>query len=126
MMDVPGSDLLQDALSLISSQKLLYYKNEGRTVNDVGEYITQFASPIEVYGSFQPASKTLRKQKGVDYQPFDATLYISSEYIGPNRGKSGDEIGHRSHRFVIQSIQDWFSVDGWQRITLVNIDSLYT
>lgn len=120
-MGVPGSNLLNLALSVIAKQTLTYYQATGRTLNAVGQEITTYASPVTVMGSFQPVPRILYEKYGLDFQKSYFTFYASVNLIDIQRDVSADQIAFGSQRYQCLSSNDWFAVDGWKGILCVLI-----
>lgn len=116
---IPGSDLLDLALSVIDSQEISYYQASSRTLNSVGQYITTYNTPISLFGSFQPVPRQLYELYGLDLQRTYYTFYVSSDLIDLQREVSGDQLVFNSQRFQCQSNNDWFAVDGWKGVLCV-------
>lgn len=115
-MNIPGQDLLEDALSIIESQSIIYYKASSRVLNDVGQYVTTYAPGTNIYGSFQPVPKNLYQQYGLDLQKTYYTFYTSNDIIDVQRDVSNDQIVFNGTRFNCESNNDWYAMDRWKGI----------
>ncbi len=118
---IPGSDLLDFALSIIETQAVQYFKTNGRTVNSAGQYITSFDLPLDVHGSMQPIPRSRYEAYGLDFSKNYYTFYVSKDFIGVDRDVAGDQITFNGKLFQVQSTNDWFPVDGWQGVLCVLI-----
>ena len=116
---IPGSDLLDFALSILETQAVQYFKTNGRTLNSVGQYVALFDSPITVEGSMQPVPRSRYEAYGLDFSKNYYTFYASKDFIGADRNVAGDKITFNSKLFQVQSTNDWFAVDGWQGVLCV-------
>lgn len=121
MMRVPGSNLLNKAFTKISQQQLIYYSAIGRTLNIVGQYVTQYAAGVAVSGSFQPVPRVKYEYMGLDFQKEYYFFYVSKDLIDLTRDISADQLAFQGIRYQIQSNTEWFGIDGWLEILVVNI-----
>ena len=120
-MTTPGSNLLNQALTVIARQQVVYYKMTGRTLNDVGQDVTSYALGTTLRGSFQPVPRNLYPIYGLDLQKTYYTFYVPSNVLDIGRDVSGDQIAFNDDRFQCESNNDWFSIDGWKGILCVRI-----
>ena len=118
---IPGSDLLDFALSIIDTEAVQYYQANGRTLNSVGQYVTSFEAPVSVEGSMQPVPRSRYEAYGLDFSKNYYVFYVSQDFVGTERDVSGDQIVFNSKLFQVQSINDWFAVDNWQGVLCVLI-----
>lgn len=118
-MSVPGSDILNDALSVIASEAVTYYRYAGRSLNNVGQDITVYDDPITIYGSFQPIQRNLYQQLGLDLQKSYFNFYTSTDMIDVSRDVSGDQIEFQGKRYQCESLTEWYGIDGWVAIRCV-------
>lgn len=115
-MNIPGNDLLEDALSVISSQEVIYYRAVSRALNNVGQYVTAYATGISIYGSFQPVDRKLYDQYGLNLQKVYYTFYTSNDLIDVKRDVSNDQLIFNGNRFKCESNNDWYVIDGWKGV----------
>lgn len=120
-MDIPGQNLLGMASQLIIFQTLIYYKFIGRTLNSVGQDITEYELGIAIQGSFQPIPRKLYPILGLDLQKQYYNFYSSTNIFDIDRDISGDQFGFNGQRFQVVSDTDWFIQDGWKGVLLVHI-----
>jgi hypothetical protein len=118
---IPGSNLLNVALTLIARQTITYYAATGRTLNAVGQYVTTYASSTTIVGSFQPVPRKLYQIYGLDFQKSYFIFYTSNDLIDVQRNVSTDQIGFNSQLYQCISNNDWFAIDGWSGILCVLI-----
>lgn len=121
MMRVPGSNVLNKALTSIASTPITYYKAVGRTQNAVGQYITQYDPPYIIYGSFQPVPRIKYAYLGLDLQKSYFTLFVSQNVIDLRRDVSADQLGFAGRRYQVQSNTEWYGLDGWVECVCVDI-----
>lgn len=122
-MSVPGSNLLNQAMRLIASQAVEYYRATGRTVNDLGQFITSYEDPVTMYGSFQAVPKQLYQAYGLDWQRSYFTFYTSNPIKDVARDLSPDVITYGGDRYQCESNNDWYKVDGWRGVLCVLLDA---
>lgn len=120
-MPIPGQNLLNMALTVIAKQPMRYYRALGRTLNSVGQDITQYAPVQTIYGSWQPVPRRLYEQFGLDLQKDYFTLYTSNNVIDITRDVSGDQVAFNGQRYQCESNNEWFQLDGWNGILCVHI-----
>ncbi len=120
---IPGSNILRQALTVIAAQPVAYYQATGRTANDVGQYVTTYASPITLYGSFQPVPRSLYQIYGLDLQKSYYNFYVSKNVIDVTRNVSGDQLVFNNQRFQCESNTDWYVIDGWKGILCVMVQN---
>jgi hypothetical protein len=118
---IPGSDILNDALSIISSQAITYYKFSGRTLNAVGQDVAVYDAPVTVYGSFQPIQRNFYQQLGLDLQKSYFNLFTSNNIVDVGRDVSGDQVNFQGQMYQCESLTQWFDMDGWVQIRCVAI-----
>jgi len=115
-MTVPGSNLLAQALGVIASQVISFYKYNGRTSNTVGQYVSVYLAPVDIRGSFQPVPKNLYMAYGLDLQKDYYTFYTLNDLLDINRDVSNDQIVFNNVRFQCESNVEWFSLDKWKAV----------
>lgn len=115
-MQVPGSNLLSIALTVINRQIVTYYRALPRTVNSVGQWVTTYDTPLDVRGSFQAVPRNLYAAYGLDFQKSYYTFYTLNDIIDLQRDVSNDQIVFNSQRFQCESNNDWFAVDKWKGV----------
>ncbi len=121
-MYIPGQDLLKMALTMIARQRLTYYKFAGRSTNSVGQYVTTYLNPVVVDGSWQPVPRQLYMQYGLDLQKSYYTFYTSNNVLDLRRDVSADQLAFNGQRYQVQSNNDWYALDGWKGILVVQLD----
>jgi hypothetical protein len=118
---IPGQDLLAMALTMIAQQYLTYYQARSRVLNDLGQYVTTFAAPIPMYGSWQPVPRQLYMQYGLDLQKDYYTFYTSNNVLDLARDITADQVAFNGQLFQVESNNDWYALDGWKGILCVHI-----
>ena len=118
---IPGSNLLNMALTLIHKQVVQYYQYVSRTPNSVGQDITTYAAPISMYGSFQAVRRELYETYGLDLQKDYSTFYTSNNVLDVTRNVSGDQLVYQGRRYQVESDNDWYAQDGWKGVLVVDL-----
>lgn len=121
---IPGSNLLDDALSVIASQTITYYRMTGRTLNDIGQDVTAYAPGISIDGSLQPVPRTLYEKLGLNLQNSYYTFYTSNNVLDVARDVSGDQFEFNGSRYQVESNNDWYAQDGWKGVLCVLIGAV--
>lgn len=116
-MTIPGANLLRMALTIIAPQGITYYAPVSRALNDIGQYITTYAAPIVIEGSFQPVQRQLLQSMGLDLQKSYYVFYSSFDLQDVERDTSpGLLVDLRGEVLQIESDTDWFTQDGWKGV----------
>lgn len=111
---IPGNNLMNLAFKCISKQKVKYYAVSGRTVNDIGNWVNAYSTPIIISGSFQPINTSYYQQLGLDSTKTYATWYDpKSTTRDIQRDTTGDKIVFACGEWICESNNDWACVDGW-------------
>lgn len=116
-------NLLNRAFRLIPPQVVRYYQALSRTTNSIGQNITTYAMGVDIVGSFQPLSKALYAQFGLDLQKSYYTLYASKDILDLQRDISADQLDFLSKRYQCESNTDWFEYDGWKGVLCVMVQN---
>lgn len=122
MSYIPGSNLLNSALSAISSQLVEYHKFQGTSINSIGMEITTYEDPIFIWGSFQPVQRSMYEQYGLDFSKTYANFYSSNNIISVDRDVSGDQIIFQGDKYQCESNTKWYGIDGWNAVLLVKVE----
>ena len=120
-MTVPGSNILTTALRVIAKQTVLYYEFLARTPNAVGQDVSVFFPPVPIQGSWQAVPRSLVSQLGLDWQKRYYNFYVPKNVLDVARDISGDQIQFQGRQYQVLSASDWFGVDGWVGVMVVDI-----
>lgn len=120
---IPGSNLLKQALRVIGRQTAQWYSPSGRVLNGIGLYVTTFADPVPVYGSFQPIPRNLFEQMGLEFDKDYVTFYVVNLVQDVARDKAPDEFVFAGNRYRVMTASDWNLVDGWNNPIAVKIST---
>lgn len=121
---IPGSNLLNMALGVIGAQPDVYWRQQtGRTLDEAGEWVPEYAPPLPVKGSLQPLSATRYQQLGLDLARRYFSFFTSAPVQGVGRDRSGDLLDIAGRRYQAESLADgdWGDVDGWREVIIVDI-----
>lgn len=111
---IPGSNLLEEALTVTAAQTVLYFQFDARVQNAVGQDVAVYKIPVEVSGSLQPVPKTLYQDYGLDLKRSYVVFYASKNILPVARNTSGDKIVYGGKTYVCESDTDWVLQDGWK------------
>lgn len=89
---IPGSNLLNMALSVIAPQKFTYYAFVSRKTGINGLDVATYASPMRVRGSVQPVPRSMYETLGLNLQKTYVNIFIARNIVDLNRDVSGDYI----------------------------------
>lgn len=118
---IPGSNLLNLALSVVGAQTLAYFAYTGRQTNAAGYDVTTYADPVDISGSFQPVPRAQYSNLGLDYQKTYWNFYVSADVLDVARDVSGDQLAFEGLRYQCESITPWRAIDGWNAVLCVEI-----
>lgn len=118
---VPGSNLLRLASRLISLTTVQWYHATGRTKGATGLFVTNFAAPLLVKGSFQPVPRNLLQMMGLDFNKEYVSFYTDQTFQDVARDTPPDEFILGSARYSVLSNTDWTPIDGWRNSLAVKI-----
>lgn len=118
---IPGSNLLAQALTVITPSECLLYSQTGRTLNSIGQWVSTYADPVAVLASVQAVPRSVYKMMGLDWQKSYVQFYSVDLIQDLARDRSGDMLEWNGRRYEIQSKNDWRPMDGWSGIVGVDV-----
>lgn len=118
---IPGSNILNKALGIISSQTIAYHKFLGRTEQANGVDVSTYAPAATLRGSFQPVPRNLYQTLGLDLNKSYFNFYVSAQILDVQRGVSGDQISFSGKKYQAESTTPWNAIDGWNAVLCVQI-----
>lgn len=125
-MLVPGSNLLLDAFECLNTEEVIFYKDQGRVLNDQGNWVTSYSDPVTIEASVQAPDRNTYVQYGLDLQKNYLRVYLPEDTIDLSRDQSGDQmtigLPGRRYRYQLESEIPWFDHDGWVEIYVVQIN----
>lgn len=110
---IPGSNLLQMALSAIASQAVTYLRFESMTTRADGVDVPTFEAPVTLYGSWQPVPAERLVARGLDPAREHAAFFVSTYLQEPTRDRSADRCEYGGFVWEARDAQNWFVQDGW-------------
>jgi hypothetical protein len=120
-MMVPGSNLLARAMGPIARQTLQHRAFVSRSTNAAGDYVSVFADPVAITGSFQAINRATYQLLGLNLQKSYANLYTQAAVRTLERDREGDLLTFAGKTWQAESDQDWSAVDGWRKILCVQV-----
>lgn len=118
---IPGMNLLNMAMTVITPQAVEYYAFTGRATNAIGIDVPTYAAPAPMRGSLQPVPRTLYQANGLDYEKNYYTFYTPNNVLDVRRDVSGDQITFNGMRLQVLASNDWFPMDGWVGVLCVQV-----
>lgn len=82
-MNVPGSNLLAAALTVICPQEFRYFRYQGKTINVIGLDEHTYDAPITLHGSVQSVDNDVYHERGLDFQRQYIEIFVSQD-INPH------------------------------------------
>ncbi len=119
-MNILGN-ILDQALQLIPPETILHYKYFGRIASSVGNWKPKYLSAVEVPGSWQPIPRKVDYTSGYNLQKNYFNFFCSKQVLDLQRDTSSDLMARNGYLYQCQSITDWYGVDGWVQVLLVEI-----
>jgi hypothetical protein len=113
---VPGSNLLAQALTVITPQFVTYTAYVSRVVNTVGQWVNTYAIPVTIKGSFQPLPKGLYQAYGLDLQKTYFVFYTLNDLLDIHRDFSNDMIAYNGQTYQCESNTEWYAQDKWKGV----------
>lgn len=120
-MIIPGANLLSLAMGPLARQELQHCAFVSRAVDGAGEYVSTFADPVTITGSFQAINRATYQLLGLNLQKAYANLYTSADVRTLGRDREGDLLTYLGETWQAESDQDWRGVDGWRKILCVRV-----
>lgn len=118
---IPGSNLLAQALTVITPTQCLLFAQTGRALNSVGQWVSTYADAVTIWASVQAVPRSVYKMMGLDWQKSYVQFYSVSLIEDLARDRSGDLMEWNGRRYEIESKNDWQPIDGWAGIVGVDI-----
>jgi hypothetical protein len=118
---IPGSNLLQTALSILARQSFQYYAFQSRSPNAIGQDVTTYNPPVTMTGSVQPVPRSLYQSYGLDFQRNYVNVYVPQAILDIARDVSGDQIAFQGATYQCVSRTPWVGIDGWDAVLCVQV-----
>lgn len=120
-MNVPGSNLLASALSVICPQPFDYYRYQGKTINAIGLDVHTFDPPVNMTGSIQEVDSSVYHERGLDFQSQYIEIFVLNDIDPLFRSTAGDQVQFNGRRWQVISEDGWFAMDGWDAFIAVEV-----
>lgn len=120
-MNVPGSNLLATALTVICPQPFEYFRYRGKTTNAIGLDVHTFDDAVTLMGSIQDIGTDVYQARGLDFQKQYIEIWVTTDTNGFQRGQASDQIGFNGRRWQIIDDSNWFPIDGWDSFIAVEV-----
>lgn len=118
---IPGVNLLGLALGVIGGQLVRWHHANGRSENELGQWVTAYDAPVDVIGSWQAVDRTRYTAMGLDLAKTYATFYASVAIEGIQREASPDLLDFNGRRHEVANLLDWSAQDGWRGVLVVDV-----
>lgn len=122
---IPGSNLLNLALTVIGSQTVTWFKFTSQAPGPTGKNIvTYLPGVIITKGSVQPVDRARYEAYGLDFQKSYVTWFVpnvAAQSITRNPDNSGDVIEWNNRRYQLVGDTPWTAIDQWTRVLGVDI-----
>lgn len=116
---IPGSNLLNQALSVIASTTVEYFKALPRTTSSIGNYVPSYELALFLKGSWQAVPRKEYKDLNLDFQKSYFNFFVSKKVIDVQRNVTNDKIVFAGQKYQCISLTPWFLVDGWMQVLCV-------
>lgn len=118
---IPGVNLLNSALSVIGTKRVVWRAFLSRSQNSLGNWINTYKRDVWLTGSWQSDPADRVKELGYDTSKTYRRFYVSAPVDGVNRGTSPDLLIADGRKYEVVSTDDWIVQDGWIAILCVDV-----
>ncbi len=120
-MAIPGSNTLEDALTLIDSVEIQFFENTARNKNSIGLYVSTYAVSVPVQASVQAVKRSQYTNLGLDFNKHYIMLWSSHDFKDLARDRGADQIEFNNKRYELMNEDDWTPLDGWNSTLAIEI-----
>lgn len=120
-MNVPGSNILAAALTVICPEGFEYFKYRGTTTNAIGFDVVSFEAGVMVSGTVQAVDRAIYSDLGLDWEKQYIRIWTTQDIDDLERDRAGDQIEWNGDRYQIVDQSDWHSQDGWNGCLFVEV-----
>lgn len=121
MYGTPGSNLFNQAMSIINPQQVRFRKFAGRRQNSQRQFISSFETPFYMKGSVQRVPRTQYVQYGLEFQRNYIKIFASYDLVDLDRDAAGDQFIYSGRIYQLESQGTWRAQDGWALAMAVDI-----
>lgn len=122
---IPGNNLLNMALGIITAQRATYIKYTGSVTLDTGIKVEQYDPPVpDIPGSIQAVEQRQYQERGLNFQRNYITWFVSYDVIGVGRDYAGDVLEWGGVRWVVQGEENWKRQDSWIELLLMQVKTV--
>lgn len=118
---IPGINLMNVALTVIGSKRVVWRAFLSRSQNSLGNWINAYKRDTWLSGSWQSVPADRVKELGYDTSKTYKKFYVSAPVDGVNRGTSPDLLIADGRKYEVVSTDDWIVQDGWVAILCVDV-----
>lgn len=118
---IPGINLMNVALTVIGSKRVVWRAFLSRSQNSLGNWINTYKRDAWLSGSWQSVPADRVKELGYDTSKTYKNFYVSAPVDGVNRGTSPDLLIADGRKYEVVSTDDWIVQDGWVAILCVDV-----
>ncbi len=118
-MNVPGSNLLATALTVICPQSFQLFRYQGKTINAIGLDVHVYDAPVDLRGSIQAVGSEVYGDRGLDFQKQYIDVWVEANVSDLFRARASDQIAFNGRRYQVVDENDWFPIDGWDKFLAV-------
>ena len=118
---IPGSNVLNMALSIIGRKTIIWRAFQGRSQNALGNWVVTYLPDVPLYGSWQSDPTDRVKELGFDTSKTYRRFWVSSPVDAIGRGSSPDLLIADGRRYEVVSTDDWMVQDGWVSLICVDV-----
>ena len=120
-MNIPGANLLSIASRVIRFETVGHRAFVSRDVNGAGDFVSVFATSVDIQASMQPVNKKLYQELGLNLAKNYITCYTSANMNPTGRDREGDLLTFAGKTWQCESDQNWSAVDGFKKMLCVEV-----
>ncbi len=118
---IPGSNLLDEALTVIAGTTIQYYAFDSVTTNDIGYDVVTYATPVPINASVQAVPREVYGDMGLDFSKQYIAIWASQDFGVLGRDRPSDQVGFNGSRYEIMEESAWHPIDGWDSILAIKV-----
>lgn len=110
------NNLLEEAFDIIPTQPFEYCAFKGKTVNELGVFVNEYAAPVQCYGSIQALEQTQYEKLGLNFEREYRAVYASVPMKGLDKQETPDLLIFDGRRWKVLRNTPWAHIDGWNGV----------